>query len=93
MKPHVQEAANFYMLHTFILIIDYQYLRMQNRFGVPQHFRPWAATEYDPLNSSLLSLNRPALSHIHVLRMAVVALTCLYFQYLIFIIYILKMKI
>jgi hypothetical protein len=33
------------MLHTFMLvIIDYQHLRMQNRSGAPQHFRPRAAT-------------------------------------------------
>jgi hypothetical protein len=33
------------MLHIFILvIINYQYLRMQNRFVAPQNFRPLAAT-------------------------------------------------
>jgi hypothetical protein len=39
------------MLHRFILvIIDYRYLRMQNRFCTPQNFRARATTALQFLN-------------------------------------------
>jgi hypothetical protein len=51
----VKSKSPFSAIHIFILVtVDYQHLRMQNRFGAPQNLFPRAATGHQSVRVLLI---------------------------------------